>query len=239
MTEILEKIEAYFTGQLSEDEHLAFEKQLLTDKNLADNVAFYLQTKQIAKEEAQTKRKAEFEAIRKAQKPQTPIRNLYVRYASIAASLVLLVGASWWFFSPKTDSQALASAYIQQNLMNISVTMGGDKDALQNGIGLFNEGKLSASQAIFEQLSNNTEAQKMAGIIALRTGNYDKAILNFRNIAKQKELYANPGVFLEAITLLKRNKENDAEQAKVLFRKVIEQQLEGAKEADRILEKLH
>ncbi len=235
MTELLEKIESYFQGELPENEHLAFEKQILSDKTLAENVAFYLQTKQITKIVAQERRKAEFENLRQQQKPIVPVRSLYVRYASIAASLALLVGMSWWFFSPKVSSTELASTYIQDNLTTISVTMDGQKDALQNGIGLFNEGKLAESQAIFVHLPNNAEAQKMAGIVALRTEKYEEAIGYFKKLSSQKELYANPGVFLEAITLLKRNQNTDTSQAKILLTQVVQQKLEGAKEAERIL----
>jgi tetratricopeptide (TPR) repeat protein len=235
MTETLGKIESYFQGELSENEHLAFEKQILSDKNLAENVAFYLQTKQVAKAEAQERRKVDFEKIREQQKTIAPVRSLYVRYASIAASLALLVGMSWWFFSPKTSSTELASTYIQDNLTNISVAMDGQKDSLQHGIGLFNEGKLAESQIIFEHLPNNAEAQKMAGIVALRIEKYEEAIQYFKKLSSQKELYANPGIFLEAITLLKRNQGKDTSEAKLLLEQVVQQKLEGAKEAERIL----
>jgi ribosomal protein S17E len=235
MTEILEKIESYFQGELPENEHLVFEKQILSDKNLAENVAFYLQTKQVAKTEAQEKRKAEFENLRQHQKPIVLVRNLYVRYASIAASLAILVGMSWWFFSPKASSTELISTYIRDNLTTISVTMDGQKDSLQSAIGLFNEGKLAEAQVIFEHLPNNAEAQRMAGIVALRTEKYEEAIRYFNELSSQKDLYANPGVFLKAITLLKRNQGTDNSQAKVLLTQVVQQKLEGAKEAARIL----
>ncbi|MEO7765910.1 MAG: hypothetical protein ABIS01_00745, partial [Ferruginibacter sp.] len=97
---------------------------------------------------------------------------------------------------------------------------------------------------IFESLSKNDSnytAKKYAGIAALRTENYDKALQFFTRLEGDTELNNNPGKFYKAITLLKRNKVGDNAAAKVLLKEVSDQpgqELEGKEEAARLLKKL-
>jgi tetratricopeptide (TPR) repeat protein len=106
------------------------------------------------------------------------------------------------------------------------------------GFRLFNEQKLTEAQIIFEDIlkrkNNDSEAIKYAGITALRLKNYDKAIQYFKILGSQKSLFANPGKFYEAITLLEKSPANKKE-AELLFKEVIDNNLEGKQEALKML----
>ncbi len=61
--------------------------------------------------------------------------------------------------------------------------------------------------------------------------------MEFDQLSQLKHLHSNPGYFLMAITLLKRNKEGDRNKAQVLLEKVIGENLSGRKEAEKWLKK--
>lgn len=140
-----------------------------------------------------------------------------------------------FFNSP--SPQQLASNYVEQNLHTLSITMNGRQDSLQLGIAAFNRKDYAVAEKIFRSLANqNTlapEAIKNLGILYLVTGKYDKALLEFDSLSAYKNLYANPGPFYKAITLMKRAKGRDQEEAQVILQEIREKQLPGNKEAEQ------
>jgi tetratricopeptide (TPR) repeat protein len=263
MNNNLETIENYVTGQLSADERWQFETALRTDSALADELAFYLLTKQVATSQAREQRKAELDALRdqSIQPPRElaeietrtrPLWSAPMRWAA-AASIVLLLGVGWYFINPSsTDTQLVASqqvdAYIATHFNQLPTTMGSGPtgsattDSLKTGVGLYNEGKLTEAGNVFEQVltrqPNNASAIKFAGLVSLRQGNYDKAVSLFHQLSEQTDLAYNPGLFYESLALLKRGKPLDKENAKKLLDQVIIKNLEGKKEAKKLLSEL-
>ena len=259
----LETIENYVTGQLPADERVRFEETLRTDPTLADALAFYLLTKQVATAQARDQRKAELDALRdKSIQPphqlaeiETRARPLWsapMRWAA-AASIILLLGVGWYFVNPTTtDTQLVASqqvdAYVATHFNQLPTTMDGGStgsattDSLKAGVGLFNEGKLTEAGIVFEQVlarqPANASALKFAGLVSLRQDNYDKAISLFHQLSEQTDLAYNPGPFYESLALLKRGQPSDRKQAKRLLGKVVNDSLEGANEAKQLIEQL-
>lgn len=243
----LETIENYLTGQLPPDERAQFEVALRTDPAVADAMAFYLLTKQVAQEEARDQRRAELDALR-TQTQNVPVRSLWsapMRWAA-AASIIVLLGLGWSFFRP-TDPNVMASRltdeYIAAHFTTLSNTMdSGSTDSLKIGSDLFNTGKLAEADAVFENVltrePNNENALKYGGIVSLRQGNYDKAINQFHRLSQQTDLLANPGTFYEALAYLKRSQPLDKSQAKKLLEEVINKNLEGKGEAEKIVNEL-
>jgi tetratricopeptide (TPR) repeat protein len=237
---MLEQIEKYFDNKLSLAERQVFENQMLTDDAFAKEVAFYVQTRSASKALANDKRKQEFEALRQKLTNSKP-RNFkpIIWLSGLAASL--MIGFGLWNFmdSDAKSTETLAEAYIQQHFENLPVKMDGKTDSLQLGLRLFNEHKLKESQVIFEEIykkeNTNSEAIKYAGITALKLNQYEKAINYFKLLSLQKDLYANPGIFYEAITLLKKSPQ-DKEKAKELLKEVVAKNLEGSEEARKILD---
>ena len=117
--------------------------------------------------------------------------------------------------------------------------MGNKQDSLQEGLSLYNEGRYEEALKQFENMVQNDtsfiEAKKYAGIISLRMEQYEKAINYFLQLENYTQLYANPGKFYHALTLLKRNKQGDTETARLLLQQVVENDLEGKEEAENLL----
>lgn len=248
----LETIENYLTGQLPADERARFEATLRTDPAVADAMAFYLLTKQAAQEQAREQRRAELNALRTQGAPvlsgaPRPLWSAPMRWAA-AASVILLLGLGWLFFRP-TDSTNMASRltdeYVAAHFTQLPTTMGGGSsgsgsaDSVKTGVGLFNEGKLTEANALFQDVltrqPNMDSALKYAGIVSLRQGNYDKAIDQFHRLSQLTDLVANPGTFYEALAHLKRGQPLDKSQAKKLLEEVINKNLDGKRDADVLI----
>ncbi|MBD2755320.1 hypothetical protein [Spirosoma validum] len=246
----LETIENYLTGQLPSDERAQFEATLRTDPDVANAVAFYLMTKQVAQDEAREQRRTELDALRTKNVPVRPLWSAPMRWAA-AASVIVLLGLGWVFFRP-TDSTVMASRladeYVAEHFRQLPLTMGGgpsgssSEDSVKTAVSLFNDGKLAQAELIFQDVltrqPNMDSALKYAGIVSLRQGNYDKAITLFHRLSQQPDLVANPGTFYEALAHLKRGQPLDKSQAEKLLEEVINKNLEGKQEAEVLLNQL-
>ncbi|RIV17555.1 hypothetical protein DYU11_31400 [Fibrisoma montanum] len=255
-------IEKYVNGQLSPVEKAAFDDALRTDPALADALAFYLLTKQAAREEARQQRRAEFETLRHqlpdtAFEEETPVRPLWGgtsgRWIAAAASLVLLLGFGWYFvrfssgldgqteIAQTTDLNTRVDQYITDNFSTLSPSMGGEADSLQTGVEYFNTDRLADAGRVFEGIlqrqPDNDTALKYAGVVSLRLGNYDQAITQFRRLS-QLDLSANPGLFYQALAYLKRGRPEDKREAKILLQRVIDENLDEKGAAELLIEQL-
>jgi TolA-binding protein len=118
--------------------------------------------------------------------------------------------------------------------------MDGSKDSMQLGIAAYNKEDYQTAERFFQDVYSrnpqHNDALRYLGQTHLVTGNYDAAILAFDELAKKKS-YSNPGLFLKAVTLMKRNAGNDKQVAKGLLQKIAQESLDGSKEAKLWLEK--
>ena len=256
----LERIENYLTGQLTTTERNQFEAALRTDPALAESMAFYIQTKQIARAEARRQRKAELDALRPAPKRQSaPVRWV------AAASVLLLLGLGWLVFRLENETPTmtqLTDTYLADNYGQLSTTMGGGNvGSLEQGIDLYNQQQYADAEAIFTRELNQTTSPgpqllgatrkgglgpalgsdrllKFAGLAALQQQKYEVAIERFQALGQRTDLFSNPGLFLEALTRIKRNEPMDKEQAKRLLDTVINRNLEGKNTALQLIETL-
>jgi len=239
--ENLEFIENYFKGIKDDVQKQQFEKKILEDAAFAEEVAFYISANETITQQLQEEKKRRFREIYDEQKVisiKRPVRNMW-RYLAAASVIVAVVLITWFVSGNKNSSQQLADKYIQENFQTLSVTMGNSDST---GLNLFNSNKLAEALSMFETLAKNnpanSDAKKYAGIVSLRLNNYDKALEYFSTLEADSGLYSNPGKFYKAITLLKRNKDDDKEAAKLLLQQVREQNLEGKSEAEEWLKKL-
>ena len=237
-------IESYLTGQLTGADRLAFESSLRTDPALADDVAFYVMARQTAKLQAREQRHAEWNTRRRAAAvPVQPLRRIgqWAYPLAAAACLVLALGFGWYFTNRPT-ANSLVNSYIAQNFATLSVTMDGRADSLQTGIRQYNAGNLAVAEATFGAIlqrdSTNADALKIAGLVSLRRGNYDKAIEQFHRLSTRTDLFDNPGLFYEALARLKRNRPEDKNQAHDLLTAVITNNLSGKADAELLRERL-
>ena len=245
MENYLEYIDAYFNNELKPQEAGQFEQRIIEDKSFAEEVAFYLSTRQVLREEAIAAKKEWFRELVKhsSSSPKLrsigSVRKLWV-YAAAAAVIIFISVAGYLFLFKQTAPEQMAENYIKQNLESLGVKMGNSQDSIQNALRSYNEGRLDSSLEQFESIlqrdSSNDFAKEFAGIVYLRLGNYDKALAYFQELEKHS-LASNPGTFYQALTLLKRNQPGDKQQARQLLQQVVEQHLKYEEIAQQWLEK--
>lgn len=240
MQENLEYIDSFFKGETRPEEKAAFEKRIMEDKGFAEEVAWYVAAMGVLKQESTTARKAAFRALVPAAAPATaaPVRKLWPWMAA-AASVAVLVISLFLFNTPSKPDQ-LAGEYMQQDLKTLRVTMSPVEDSLQRGLRLYNDGKQTEALAVFRQITQmdpaNHQAKEYAGIVSLQLQQYDQALNYFTQLEKDT-LYANPGTFYHALTLMKRNEPGDAATARRLLQQVVDLNLEKKEQAQQWLQK--
>jgi hypothetical protein len=74
-------------------------------------------------------------------------------------------------------------------------------------------------------------------LVYLQTGEYDKALTRFEELAAIKGLYSNSGLFLEAVTLLHRDGHGDLSRARLLLQRVVREKSEGTEVAEEWLKR--
>ena len=247
MENYLEYIDAYFNQQLSAEEARQFEEKISEDKEFADEAAFYLSAKQALKEQVAQEKKEWFRQLLAQNSSVTEghdtgrVRKMWTYRLSAAAAILVCVFFAWYlFFSKSASPQQMADNYINENLKTLSVKMG-VKDSMQDGLRFYNKDHLDSALKQFETIlqrdTGNYLIKNYLGIVYFRLGNYDKALLYFRQV-ENYSLFSNPGVFNQALTLLKRNQPGDKQKAKLLLKQVVDHDLEGKGTAQRWLKKL-
>ena len=244
MTPTLEYIESYFQGELPENEQKAFEQRCEQDTAFAEEVAFYVSSRQAIRQLLldQKKQTWEPESVKEEKIPFIPpARKSFIQQwlpYTAAACLLLVIGT--FIFENNTSPSQLADTYIQNEITYIHPLMGSGDDSLQRAIGDFNNKQYDKALPVFEALASNhpeiVDAIKYAGFVYLLKQDYDKALERFDMLAN-KQIFSNPGLFYKAVTLLERNKEADKEKAKELLQQVRDHNLDGKVKAEAWLKK--
>lgn len=228
----LELIDDYFRGALSAEETKQFEQKILTDPAFAEEAAFYCNALQAARDAATAEKKARFREIYAAKATGTHTGIVRRMRPWIAAAAILLaIFAGWSIFNVQSASPSqLAKSYIDQNLKTVEISMAPGTGEIQTGKRLYNEGEFTGALQNFEAAAvtnpTSAEAKKLAGIVSLRTEQYDKALQYFTQLENITQ-YANPAKFYQALTLMKRSRPGDRLEAKRLLQQVVDQKQEG------------
>jgi tetratricopeptide (TPR) repeat protein len=225
----LDYIDDYFKGGYTAAKTRQFEQRLEDDPLFAEEVAFYLSTMQVLRQEARTEKTAHFRTIYEAQR--TPVKSIgkgtKKLYLAAAAAVVIGLLLAVYLLMTPVSKQQMADRFIQQNLTTLGVTMGG-ADSLEMAKGLYNQGRFIEALSILETMvrhdSSNGSAMEYAGITSLRLAKYDKALAWFQQLSLRKS-YNNTGLFYQALTLMKRNQPGDQEKARVLLKQVVDANL--------------
>ncbi|MBA4166148.1 MAG: hypothetical protein H0X41_01135 [Chitinophagaceae bacterium] len=245
MPEEFDYIERYFEGKFSAAELFAFEKRIGDDPSFAEQLAFYISTLRAAKQHANDDRMKRFRAMydenkKTGAKTQGVVRRFWP-YMSVAA-VIAGIAISLFVFYPAATPGKIADQYLQQRFQSLPVTMDNRESNFKTGVRLYNEGKLPEALMHFENAiltdTSNYRAKENAGIVSLRLKQYDKALQYFSELENYPGLYANPGKFFHALTLLKRNLPDDDANAKKLLQEVVNNHLDLDQDAKDLLEKL-
>jgi tetratricopeptide (TPR) repeat protein len=238
----LEYIDDYFKGLLSEEQKKQLEQSILSDPAFAEELAFYINTRDLLIEELREEKKERFKTIYQQIKPSGIARSTVRRfwpYVAAAASVIFVLVGFWWIINQKASPERLAERYITRELQNFPVKMGGTKDSLQGAINEYNTNDLSGALVKFEEIlasdKSNELARQYAGIVYLRLKEYDKALSYFRLLETDRSLYTNPAVFYESLTLMKREGPGDTQEARKLLQEVIDRNLDKKEDAQQLL----
>jgi len=167
-------------------------------------------------------------------------RTMVYRLAIAAAVLICVFVAGYLFLFKSASPEQLADKYMNENLQTLGVKMSAKTDSIDEGKRMYNEAHYDSSIRQFESIAQrdtgNYEPIEYLGKVYLRIGNYDKALSYFKQL-EHYSLFANPAVFLQAITLMKRNQSGDKQKARALLQEVRDQGLEGEQFARQWLNK--
>lgn len=239
MNESTTYIDDYFNGLLNPEEKRDFETRCEVDEAFAAEVAGYIASRSAIRDELLQQKRKEWEG-HSIKKNNARIVNLKRWYMVAAAAAVICMVVLFVPFSK--SPQQMAGNYIDDNLQQISVTMSGTTDSLQNGISAYNKKAYAEAHEIFSRLyladPNNSEALKYDGLCSLMQEDYTGALRLFDALAAKQNLFSNPGLFYKALVLLKRNGAGDEDAARKLLKQVVEKELEGHKEAAGLLQKM-
>jgi tetratricopeptide (TPR) repeat protein len=239
MIEDLEYIDRYFLNTLSAEEREIFEKRCEDDPEFAREVSLYIQMRAGLKQTLIDEKKVEFIKLSRNNEPKTmPVLTRWnsgiMRYA-IAAAACALIFLSWILFVTSDSPKELAEGYVKKELASLSATMSDGSDSLQQGIAAYNAKEYDEAEDIFSALSRNkklwVEATKNLGLTFLVRQQYDNALEQFDALSGNDSLYANPGPFYKAVTLMQRSGPGDEEAAKLILQDVVARQLPGHKVA--------
>lgn len=245
----MEYIELYFQNTLSNEERAEFEKRCETDESFAKEVAFYLTARQVLREELLVQKQQQWKELAVeeetlTEEEVTPVisiskKSTLLRWVSYAAAACLLIVVSVFLFEAQTSTQRFATNYIKD--YDFGVTMDASHDSLQLGIQAFQKEDYTKALGYFEGVAErnptNSDAKINTGLAYLQLNNYDKALQEFDEVAKTEGLFYNPGDFLKAVALVKRDKAGDEAAAKALLEKVVNENKGGSEEAKEWLKK--
>jgi hypothetical protein len=235
----IDYIDDYFNHVLSPEERAAFEQRCLEDEGFAEEVGWYIASRQRVQQELNEQRKErwlrlEAENTREYGSAKVAPMKRWLGWAAAAACIIAAI-IVFWPWQKKTLAD-LSGEYIAANLHTVSQNMSGDEDSLQQGIGLYNGKDYAAAIQLFGRLyakdSNNVYALQYKGLGELMLKQYDAAIEDFDRLSTNNIIKINPGIFYKAIALLQRNQPGDTASARKLLQYVMNNRLEGWKEAE-------
>jgi len=237
----LEYIDSFYQGSRSTEETGIFEKNMKDDSGFAEQVAFYISARQLAKEESDEESRNRFREIylnnkSKLTQQHKPVRKLW--FYAAAAAVVAAIVFGMFRFNNNESGQALATRYLTDSLQNLGVRMSGEVNKMQATLNLYNEKKYTEALQGFEEIVNSNpadfQARIDAGLTSLQLNQYDKSIKYFSALQSDAR-FSNPALFYHALTLMKRNQTGDQEAARKMLEEVVDQKLEGAQIARKWL----
>lgn len=242
MSETLNYIDDYFSNRLSTTDKAVFENKIEADPVFAEEVAFFITTRDSIKQQLHQQKKQQFDELYSELKgTKRPVISIYRKAVPYLAAAVLIIGIVLVYLLKTPSPQSLADNYISANLGSLSTTMG-SADDLQRGVAAYNQKDFATAEQVFKSLVSKPDVGPKAledlGLVYLQTKRYDDALQQFTRLKNYPGLYANTGTFYQAIVLMKRSEAGDHDMAKKLLQEVVTKDLPGAAEAKQWLDKL-
>ena len=152
-------IEKYFQKQLTSEEQLLFDQLMADDREFREAVAFQENVKRVAEAEDD----AQFRALIggfETEHAEKPSQRSYTKWL-VAASIVLLLGASYFFFPQRTDSpQELFAEHFEpyRNVIHPIVRDAEQQDKRTAAFAAYEQGRYEDAIVLFDELYASSPA---------------------------------------------------------------------------------
>ncbi|MEL6866338.1 MAG: hypothetical protein AAFP19_18060 [Bacteroidota bacterium] len=217
--QLYDQIEQYLDRKMSKETHQSFEERLQNDPELAAEVQLHRDLGMaIQQEEADLAFRKNLRTIRNNRKASLrPLpRRRWMRIASAAAAvLVLLVALSYLFQSPTNPSQ-VADRYLDLPPISLTEKSANTESTLLKAEQFYKEQNFSAAAPLFRQyLENNPvsyDVQLYAGLAYLKSEQYPQALAAFDVILNSDALNRSEAQWYKALCLLKMDQLSAAQK---------------------------
>ncbi len=232
-----EQIQRYLDAALSDEERKKFEQQLKSDKKLEELVLLQKKLKRVLNSETTIRNtlsviRTEEEAISKRLKPQKRNRKIF-RFMGIAAS-ILLIAVAIWFFLPST-TQNNFGAFHKHNQISLNQKSGTTTN-LSKLEELFNKANykecLEKIKPSWVEELKDMDVWLIQGIAQYETKQYKEALRSFDHIIQSDALIQGKANWYKAGVLLEMKKIDDA---KIILEQIIKDKTFQFREAEKIL----
>lgn len=234
-------IEKYFSGNLSEEELLEFEKRYENNTEFRQEIDFLKNLKTVSKTEDTQAFKTTLKGFESDYKKQTPSLSNWLKPLTAAAAVLIIALTISFFWPTKTNPETLFATYFQpsKNVTVPIVRSENEENTLTDAFVAYSEMDYEKASILFEKTyasNKNSELLFYEGNALLASGHTQKAIEKFQEHLKFQDLLTNRSHWYLALAYLK-NKE--VELAKKELEKFIHSD-ESFKneEAKSLLEKL-
>ena len=215
--ENFELIENYFEGKLSEEEKASVESLLLSNSDFKDEFELYKNIvsgiKEAGKEHLKNKLKeADIELDSASIVIERGEGNSYLKIFAVAASVVLIIGVSiFYFFIKSPDYSALAIKFYEPE-KGLPVEMGITNNPMDEVMNDFKKGDFSGAKGKLEKISAvnaNDTISYFLGVVSYELKDYKEAIADFKRVNATSN-YSDKSQYRLALSYLSTLNKKDA-----------------------------
>jgi len=247
--EEIRRIDDYLLEYLNEKDREEFESELFENIKFKKETILHSEINDAIIESDVLKLRNNLLEIIEENKQLTKIRrfipnnfkNKKIRYISVAASAAAVISTGLFTLSQQnsTAESIFQQAYLPYEAAGFLRSAPLASPSFK-GIELYNERKYDEAISQFELVLNEKSLNPMSnfytGLCYMEKGNYDKAIVSFKNVIVQKDnLFTELAEWYTALSFLKTNDKKDAYD---ILNKIVENKGYNHKSAKELLKKL-
>lgn len=246
-----ETIEKYINGELTGEGLAAFEKEMKENKELAEDVILHIDIEKFLRNKELFEYREMLDEIHQkvageennSKERKGIIKFLYMRWQYAAAVLIVILAISTVLFFTLRPSlnERLYSQYFESYNKTISSRSINQSPGSEMKIALneYSNKNYEKAWGMLKEISDKDKTDAaffFRGMSAMETSKLDDAILSLSTvISNDSSLYVDQAIWYIGLCFLKKD---DKENARVYFKKVVENNYNHKEEAEEILGKM-
>jgi len=215
-----EKIDRYLLNKMDDSSRLVFEQRMASDKELAKKVTLAQEAFQLLDALGDQKMKMRMDQIHDNVIGKIKRRNRTKTILALLTGFLIILGFVYYFMVYKSninsDPAIIYAQYIESYHISLVSREEGVDLELQQVNALYKNKEYQKALPILDNLiakSSDTKLHIAAGISALQTGNYEKALSHFNFLIDNNDpLYGNQARWYAALTALQSENTSLAKQ---------------------------